>query len=64
VKTPKPQPLFATHWRVFLQDTDHAGIKASIYDWDKASIPSALHLKQVLDRRAEAQRKGKAAVRA
>jgi hypothetical protein len=58
-KPPKPKdPIFHRHWRVYLTDEDHKGLKASIYDFDKKSVPSKknfeLVAKDVKDRHARA----------
>jgi hypothetical protein len=51
-KSPIPADgIFLSHRRVYLTDEDHAGIKTSVYDYDKLSLPSAPLLKQALKKR-------------
>jgi hypothetical protein len=43
--------IFLSHRRVYLTDEDHAGIKTSVYDYDKTSLPKAKFLQRALEAR-------------
>jgi hypothetical protein len=51
-KSALPQDgIFLSHRRVFLTDEDHAGIRKSVYDYDKSSLPSPERLKRAMKSR-------------
>jgi hypothetical protein len=48
---PPSDGIFLSHRRVFLTDEDHSGIKPSVYDYDKDSLPSKQLLRRALKKR-------------